>query len=290
MVNRNSLGAVGAVFTFRVETGKIREYASATGATHADHFRSEGAVVHPHFLVTRPFWETEEAKVFDQLQMDYSRGLHAGQIISFYGAPPVAGDVLLAQSRIAKIYEKSSSRSGRMTFVDMITDFRDHDGHLVAEMNTISIELPPDAASAPPRPQAPMTPATNAFIEAGPPERTHLVTRTDLVRFAGASGDFNPVHHDETFSRKAGYPTPLAMGMFHAGLAASWASDWLGPGNVRRSDIRFLDRVFAGESVVVGGGILRRRRTARENVVDILVTGRKLNGALSTRAEMTFAC
>ena len=44
------------------------------------------------------------------------------------------------------------------------------------------------------------------------------ITRTDVVRYQGASGDMNPIHHDEPFARAAGYSAPLVVGMFQAGL------------------------------------------------------------------------
>jgi MaoC like domain len=55
------------------------------------------------------------------------------------------------------------------------------------------------------------------------------VTRTDLVRYAGASGDFHPLRHDEQFCRAAGFPSPFAMGMYSAGLIGSWAADRVAP-------------------------------------------------------------
>ena len=60
-----------------------------------------------------------------------------------------------------------------------------------------------------------------------PPLVVGPLVRTDFVRYQGASGDMNPLHHDETFARKAGYDAPLAVGMFNAGLLATYATDWL---------------------------------------------------------------
>ena len=42
------------------------------------------------------------------------------------------------------------------------------------------------------------------------------MTRTDFVRYTGASGDFHPLHHDETYARDAGLPSVFAMGLLHA--------------------------------------------------------------------------
>src|SRR5258708_40062387 len=77
-----------------------------------------------------------------------------------------------------------------------------------------------------------------------PPEfRFGPVTRTDLVRYAGASGDFNPLHHDEGFAREAGLPMVMAHGMLSAGPPASFLPPWFGAGRRRRHQGRVPCRV-----------------------------------------------
>lgn len=93
--------------------------------------------------------------------------------------------------------------------------------------------------------------------DAGPEFRYGPVTRTDLVRYAGASGDFNPLHHDEEFARAAGLPTVMAHGMFSAGLLASFVTRWFGPGSVRRFKVRFSERVFPGDVLSADGRVER---------------------------------
>ncbi|MFI0848296.1 MaoC/PaaZ C-terminal domain-containing protein [Mesorhizobium sp. IMUNJ 23232] len=73
------------------------------------------------------------------------------------------------------------------------------------------------------------------------------LTRTDLVRYAGASGDFNPLHHDHEFAGKAGLPDVMAHGMLSAGLLASALTKWFGAGYVRRYSIRFRSPVWPGD-------------------------------------------
>lgn len=96
------------------------------------------------------------------------------------------------------------------------------------------------------------TPALGA-----PPEfRFGPVSRTDLVRYAGASGDFNPLHHDETFARAAGLPGVMAHGMFSAGLLGSFLIAWVGERPIRRFRVRFLSPVWPGDTLSAGGEIL----------------------------------
>jgi acyl dehydratase len=78
------------------------------------------------------------------------------------------------------------------------------------------------------------------------PKTLPPMTRTDFVRYQGASGDMNPVHHDEPFATGAGYPAPLAVGMYAAGALCAWASDHVGPDRVRRSRMRWRKPSFPG--------------------------------------------
>jgi acyl dehydratase len=92
--------------------------------------------------------------------------------------------------------------------------------------------------------------------------RVGPVTRTQIVRFAGAGGDFNPLHHDEEFARRAGQPTVFAMGQFQAALLARLAADWLGADRLRSLSVRFTAKVWPGDELVLSGTI------EREEIVD----------------------
>jgi acyl dehydratase len=73
--------------------------------------------------------------------------------------------------------------------------------------------------------------------------------RRDFVRYAGASGDFNPIHYDEPYARASGNPSVFGQGMFTAGVAAHAVADWLGVGSVRSFDVRFRSRVWPGDTL-----------------------------------------
>ncbi|MEZ5925906.1 MAG: MaoC/PaaZ C-terminal domain-containing protein [Hyphomicrobiaceae bacterium] len=91
-----------------------------------------------------------------------------------------------------------------------------------------------------------------------PPEmRFGPLTITDFVRYAGASGDFNPLHHDPDFAQAAGLPSVMAHGMLSAGLLGSFLSTWFGPGSVRRYKVRFSDRVWPGDVLIPQGQVVR---------------------------------
>jgi acyl dehydratase len=80
--------------------------------------------------------------------------------------------------------------------------------------------------------------------------------RADIVRYAGASGDFNPIHVDEGYARRTGAPTVFAMGMLPAGYLAHAVSDWFGgPHHLRRFKVRFTTRVWPGDELVCTGRV-----------------------------------
>lgn len=81
--------------------------------------------------------------------------------------------------------------------------------------------------------------------------------RDDIVRYARASGDDNPIHQDEQYARSTGAPTVFAMGMLTAGYLAHAVSDWIGgPEHLRRYKVRFTNRVWPGDEIVCTGTVV----------------------------------
>jgi acyl dehydratase len=76
------------------------------------------------------------------------------------------------------------------------------------------------------------------------------LTLTDFVRYQGASGDMNPIHHDAEYARRAGYEQPFAVGMFAAGVLGTYVTDWLGAANVRRFAVRFREQAWPGDVLI----------------------------------------
>ena len=70
---------------------------------------------------------------------------------------------------------------------------------------------------------------------------------TDIVQYQGASGDLNPMHHDDPLARSVGYPAAFSVGMLGAGYLATFCTDVYGPENARRFRTRFREVVYRGE-------------------------------------------
>ena len=81
------------------------------------------------------------------------------------------------------------------------------------------------------------------------PVVSHVLTRTDLVRYAGASGDFNPMHTDEVAAKESGLPGVFGHGMFSMGLLGRAVTDWSGAGNLKVYGVRFTRQTWPGETL-----------------------------------------
>ena len=85
-----------------------------------------------------------------------------------------------------------------------------------------------------------MTLAADVAVGTELPEQVYRITRADLVRYAGASGDFNPIHWNERVATEVGLPGVIAHGMFTMALAGRAVSDWTGdPGALVEYQVRF---------------------------------------------------
>lgn len=91
--------------------------------------------------------------------------------------------------------------------------------------------------------------------DAAPTRTFGPLTRSHFVRYAGAGGDFNPIHHDEVFAVGAGYPTVFGHGLLTAGVLSTFVADWLGQSRLRRFSVRYVDQVWPDDVLVVTGHI-----------------------------------
>lgn len=123
------------------------------------------------------------------------------------------------------------------------------------------------------------------------PSRSHTLTRTDLVVYAGASGDFNPMHTDEVAARAAGLPSVFGHGMFTAGLLASAITDYVGVGNLRSYKVRFTKQTWPDEVLTTRVVVTSKREEDGERLVDLECSVAnadgevKVSGSAVARAE-----
>ena len=104
------------------------------------------------------------------------------------------------------------------------------------------------------------------------PALSHELTRTDLVMYAGASGDFNPMHHDEVSAQAAGLPSVFGHGMFSMGLLGKAITDYVGIGNLKKYKVRFTKQTWPGETLTSTVVVTGKREEDGEHLVDLEVT------------------
>jgi acyl dehydratase len=108
-----------------------------------------------------------------------------------------------------------------------------------------------------------------AVGDEAPPLVVESLTRTNFVRYAGASGDFNPMHTDETVATSVGNPSVFGHGMLTAGLMARVVKDWFGPEALRRFQVRFSKQVWPGDTLTCTATVTGKREENGERLVDL---------------------
>ncbi len=99
---------------------------------------------------------------------------------------------------------------------------------------------------------------------------TEDLTRTQIVQYAGASGDYNPLHTDATYAQEvAGYPGVFAHGMLTMGMTGRAVTDWVGDGRLTAFGVRFTSQVWPGERLVSRLTVKQLRTDGDVDLVDL---------------------
>jgi acyl dehydratase len=105
------------------------------------------------------------------------------------------------------------------------------------------------------------------------------LTRTQIVQYAGASGDYNPLHSDEIFATQvAGYPTIFAHGMLTMGMTGRMLTDWVGDGRLRSFGGRFVSQVWPGDTLTATAEVVDVRSEDGVDVVEVKVSTTNADG------------
>lgn len=106
------------------------------------------------------------------------------------------------------------------------------------------------------------------------------LTRTRLVQYAGASGDYNPVHTDELYTTKvAGYPSVFAHGMLTMGMTGRMLTNYVGDGRLTKYGVRFTRQVWPGDSLTATATVEAIRQEGGQHFVDLNVSTVNQDGA-----------
>ena len=110
-----------------------------------------------------------------------------------------------------------------------------------------------------------------------------------FVKYAGASGDFNPMHHDDTIATQVGNPSVFGHGMLSMGLAARVVKDWFGPEAIRRLQVRFAKQVWPGDVLTCTAVVTGKREENGEQLVDVDIKVANQDGVESVTGAATAA-
>ena len=114
--------------------------------------------------------------------------------------------------------------------------------------------------------------------EDAPPLVVENLSRTHFVRYAGASGDFNPMHHDDTIATQVGNPSVFGHGMLTAGLMARVVKDWLGAESIRKINVRFAKQVWPGETLTFSARVTGLEPAGAGGVVELELSAKNADG------------
>ena len=121
------------------------------------------------------------------------------------------------------------------------------------------------------------------------PVKTHTLTRTDLVRYAGASGDYNPMHHDEILATKSGQPSVFGHGMFSMGLLGTALTDYVGSGTLTHYQVRFSRQTWPGEELRTKVVVKGKRVEDGKHLLDLECSLSNGEGEVKVVGEATAA-
>ena len=99
------------------------------------------------------------------------------------------------------------------------------------------------------------------------------LTRTQIVQYAGASGDYNPVHSDEKFvTEVAGYPTVFAHGMLTMGMTGRMLTNYVGDGRLTYYGVRFVNQVWPGDTLTARAEVSEVREENGQTLIDLAIS------------------
>lgn len=114
------------------------------------------------------------------------------------------------------------------------------------------------------------------------------LSRTQIVQYAGASGDYNPLHTDEVYTTQAaGYPSVFAHGMLTMGVTGNMLTNYVGDGRLVKYGVRFTNQVWPGDTLVAKASVEAIREEGGQNLVDLAVSTTNQDGKVVVSGSAT---
>ena len=134
-------------------------------------------------------------------------------------------------------------------------------------------------------------PLSKSAVSVGDEHEEQVVdnlTRTQIIQYAGASGDYNPLHTDEVFTTQvAGYPAVFAHGMLSMGMTGKMLTNLVGDGRLTKFGVDFRRQVFPGDSLTAKARVEAVREGDGETYVDLAVETVNQDGQVVVKGSAT---
>ncbi|MFA9415897.1 MaoC family dehydratase N-terminal domain-containing protein [Natrinema sp. HArc-T2] len=275
---------------FRLEAGKVAEFARAITADDPVFRDAAVAATRGYDRVPAPLTYSQVSR-FPRHTPDGVDGtgfdlgfrpayvLHGEQHYE-YERPLFVGDVLEGTTTLTDVFQREGGRAGTMTVAHLETAYKDqHDDRVLTERTTMleteeavddertaTDTAAPNGGTVTSERDVP-SPIGDEFErvrelddvavgDSGPTVVVDDLERRHFVRYAGASGDFNPIHYDEPYATAAGNERVFGQGMLTAGIASRVVTRWFDLRDISRFGVRFRSRAFPGDTVVVTGEVI----------------------------------
>jgi len=252
-----------------IERGKVMEFARATQSTNSS-YAGDTPVIPATFLTTaRLVWEPRDQNPMVGLgPRPAPRPPRRGGVPVLRPAAPSRPDAHVS-SRLGEKWEKEGKRGGVMRFARLVTEFRNDAGDVVAEQRSTIIETRPAPQRGVDRDHDDEHHPRRRGPLRAPPVRSDHPHR--FVKYQGASVTSTPSTTTSTTPNRRAIRPCFSVGMFQAGLLATYATDWLGAENIRHYTMRFMEQCWPDDTLICEGVVTtvtprteraRRRRRA----------------------------
>jgi acyl dehydratase len=271
-------------FAFPIERGHVLAFRRAIGAddTSLD--------VPPTFAVVADHFDPQFARR-PPLGRGWNDGvppshLHVEQSFT-YTRPLRIGETLTVRRGQGRVWTREGRTAGPLRFVEERTELLDPSGEIVVVVSWVDVhaeqshaDLTNRQAAAPsPQRSGPRSgPADGGSAGQNADEGVVVVediTRTQIVMYVGASGDYHPLHHDDDLAARLGYPSVFVPGMLTMGLTGKAVTDLIDLADLRSFGGRFRSQVWPGSTLVVTTSV-----SPTDDGVDVAVTTRTNAGTV----------
>jgi acyl dehydratase len=276
-------------FQFPVERGQIRSFCRAIFEDSPTFLDAERPPAPPTFTRAMNLWSENFVDHYFSIGIDVERVLHGEQRFQYHGLVH-AGDTLTVKPKLAEMFTKEGRRGGLLTFVVHEFVFTNQHGRDVVRTRNVTIQASKTvdgtlaAGSTGPAAAAPGVPQGAELLKSW---TSPAITRAQIARYAGAVGDFNPMHCDEAFAQRAGLPSVFAHGMLGGGILSRYLADLVGLENIRTFSVRFHEQQWPGMTLTCSAGIIGRHIDGGEEHLEYVLRARDHNDRLILSSTAT---